>query len=140
MHPQQHILTFICVNVLKNIGIFSHWLCKYYTKISANLHNGNSCTATHNWSMKQEVKNFLRNISNCRGIVERNSSKLCIRVICEVMHSSHSEVMHSRLCIRVIAKLCIRYGNELVNNFRNTSIGTTVNTSHMFTKVKSCQY
>ena len=26
--------------------------------------------------MKQEVRNFLRNLSNCSGIVQRNSSKL----------------------------------------------------------------
>jgi hypothetical protein len=26
--------------------------------------------------MKQEVRNFLRNLSNCWGIVQRNSSKL----------------------------------------------------------------
>jgi hypothetical protein len=45
------------------------------------------------WSMKQEVRNFLRNLSNCWGIVQRNSSKL---------------------------------GNELINIFRNASIGTTV--------------
>jgi hypothetical protein len=43
--------------------------------------------------MLQEVRNFLRNLSNCWGIVQRNSSKL---------------------------------GNELVNIFRNASIGTTV--------------
>jgi uncharacterized membrane protein len=43
--------------------------------------------------MKQEVRNFLRNLSNCWGIVQRNSSKL---------------------------------GNELVNIFRNASIGMTV--------------
>ena len=47
------------------------------------------------WSMKQEGRNFLRNLSNCWGIVQRNSSKL---------------------------------GNELINIFRNASIGTTVNT------------
>jgi hypothetical protein len=45
------------------------------------------------WSMKQEVRNFLRNLSNCWGIVQRCSFKL---------------------------------GNELVNIFRNASIGTTV--------------
>jgi hypothetical protein len=43
--------------------------------------------------MKQEVRNFLRNLSNCWGIVQRCSFKL---------------------------------GNELVNIFRNASIGTTV--------------
>jgi hypothetical protein len=43
--------------------------------------------------MKQEVRNFLRNLSNCGGIVQRCSFKL---------------------------------GNELVNIFRNASIGTTV--------------
>jgi hypothetical protein len=43
--------------------------------------------------MKREVRNFLRNLSNCWGIVQRNSSKL---------------------------------GNELINIFRNASIGTTV--------------
>jgi hypothetical protein len=45
------------------------------------------------WSMKQEVRDFLRNLSNCWGIVQRNSSKL---------------------------------ENELINIFRNASIGTTV--------------
>jgi hypothetical protein len=43
--------------------------------------------------MKQEVRNFSRNLSNCWGIVQRCSFKL---------------------------------GNELVNIFRNASIGTTV--------------
>ena len=43
--------------------------------------------------MKQEIRNFLTNLSNCCGIVQRNSSKL---------------------------------GNELINIFRNASIGTTV--------------
>ena len=73
-----HSNTFICVNLLKNIGKFTHWLCKHYTKISVNLHKGNASTATQNLVWNCSLLGFLK---PKMAKIDVQSGYSCLRII-----------------------------------------------------------